>query len=148
MTGRKSEPLSDLTRLQDRMNRIFTESLRRIREIADPEQEGAFSPPVDIYELSEGFMLIAELPGMAREDVKVEMEGRELVISGRRLQPAGVAAGTPYHSERRYGEFERRFSLPVEVPSEGLSARLADGLLTVTLPKPEGESRRVRVDVE
>ena len=143
----KGEPLKELTSLQERMNRIFTESVKRIKEIADPEPEKPFNPPVDIYEMQDSFVLLAELPGVPKDAVNVEVMGGTLTIRGSRPPAEQGGTGSLYRSERYYGPFERSFSLPVEVASERISARLADGILTVTIAKPE-ETKALSVQIE
>jgi HSP20 family protein len=143
----KGEPLKELTSLQERMNRIFTESVKRIKEIADPEPEKPFNPPVDIYEMPDSFVLLAELPGVSKDSVSVEVMGGTLTIRGNRPPAEQSETGSLYRSERYYGLFERSFSLPVDVASERISARLTDGILTVTIAKPE-ETTPLTVKIE
>ncbi|MFH1135751.1 MAG: Hsp20/alpha crystallin family protein [Pseudomonadota bacterium] len=144
----KSEALGDLSSLQERMNRLFNESLKRIKEIADPEAEKSWSPAADVWELDDRFMLLADLPGVAREAVQVEIQGGSLVISGRRSWPDDLQPGRLFHSERHSGEFQRTFSLPVNVTDGKIEAKLRDGVLCVVIGKPEGQVRRVKVDIE
>ena len=144
----KSEALGDLSSLQERMNRLFNESVKRIKEIADPDEERAWSPPVDIWELTDRFVLLADLSGVSREAVQVEVRDGSLVISGRRSWPPDLIAGRQFHSERQSGEFERTFTLPINVGDGNIEAKLNDGVLRVTIKKPEEHARRIVVDVE
>lgn len=144
----KDEAMKDLTSLQDRMNRLFTESLKRIKEFTDPDAEKAWSPPVDIYELSDSFMLLADLPGVAREAVSVEVQGATLTIRGERSPDSPYDGGELHRSERPRGAFERSFNLPVNVESERIRAKMADGVLTVIIDKPAERTARVKVDIE
>lgn len=148
MTLLKGDPLKDLTSLQDRMNRIFSDSLKRLKEIGEPESDKPWSPPADIVERPDSFIIMAEVPGVPKESVTVEFIGGSLFIRGIRpsLEPTGQ--GTLYHSERKYGPFERTFELPVSVRHESITAKLTDGVLMVTIAKKESESRRIQVNIE
>ncbi|MEW6266129.1 MAG: Hsp20/alpha crystallin family protein [Thermodesulfobacteriota bacterium] len=148
MTPFKGEAMKDLTSLQEKMNRIFSETVRRIKEMAEPDKERPWSPPVDIFELPDGFVLLAELPGVPREAVSVELQGQSLIIKGERPAVAQAADGNLYHAERHYGPFERTFNLPVTMASANIQARLEAGVLTVSVAKPDEETRRVKVNVE
>ena len=144
----KGDAFKDLTSLQERMNRIFSESLKRLKEMSEPEEEKRWSPPVDIFELPEAFVLMAEIPGIPRQSVSVEIQDGALIIRGERPPVEGVSQGSLYHSERYYGPFERTFNLPVNADPGRIQARFADGVLTVTIGKPDKRSERVRVNIE
>ena len=148
MTSFKGEPFKDLTSIQERMNKILSDSLNRLKEIGGFETEKPWSPTVDIFELPDAFVLMAEIPGIPRERISVDIEGGTLVIRGERPQVEDVAEGNLYHSERHYGSFERSFNLPVNVTPERITAKTADGVLTVTIAKPEEEARLIKVSIE
>lgn len=148
MDQSKGDAWGDLNSLQDRMNRIFSETLKRLREMADPDAGKRWSPPVDIFELSGAFVLLADLPGISRESVSVEVNGAALIIKGERLPARDVSEGSLYHSERRYGPFERTFNLPINAEPEEIQARMAEGVLSVTIPKPKEETDRVKINIE
>ena len=147
MTDTKRDPFKDLVSLQDRMNRLFSESVKRIKEFTDMDEE-SWSPLVDIFEMPDSFVLLAELPGVPKEMINVEVRGETLTISGERPGVEQSAEGSLYRSERRYGAFSRTFNLPVNVHSESVAARVVDGVLTVTIPKPAEDIRRVKVTVD
>ncbi|MDY6852452.1 MAG: Hsp20/alpha crystallin family protein [Thermodesulfobacteriota bacterium] len=148
MTSFKGEPFKDLTSIQERMNKIFSESLSRLKEISGFEADKPWSPPVDIFELPDAFVLLAEIPGIPRERISVDIEGGTLVIRGERPQVEDVAEGNLHHSERHYGSFERSFNLPVNVTPERITAKTSGGVLTVTIAKPEEEARLIKVSIE
>lgn len=104
-----------------------------------------WTPPVDLYETAAAFVLTAELPGLAREDIELHAEESRIVIRGERA--AGHVSCEQYHRvERGHGRFSRAFLLPEPIDTEGVTADLKDGLLTVTLPKAAGRGAR-KVDV-
>jgi HSP20 family protein len=101
---------------------------------------GGWSPLVDIEEKDDAYVLEAELPGVAREDVVIELVGNELAISGEVKE--SERTGVVRHRTRRTGRFEYRVSLPEQVDADKVEAALADGVLTVRAPKSERAQRR------
>lgn len=101
-------------------------------------------PVVDVHETKDELVFHAELPGMASDDVEVSVENGVLTISGEKKQEVEEGEEkTDYHLvERRYGRFERRFSLPRTVDAERVSAEFANGVLTIQLPKAEAAKPR------
>jgi HSP20 family protein len=93
--------------------------------------------PLDIEENNEGVVVVAEVPGVKKEDVKVSLEHGVLSIGGERKPqaPAGDARGLV--REHRLGKFQRTVRLPYEVDAAAVSAELSDGLLRIVLPKAE-----------
>ena len=148
MTFIKGEALKDLTSLQERMNRIFSESLNRIKEFSETAEDKVWSPQVDIIELPGAYVLLAEIPGVPRESLSVEIQGDTLVITGERPLAPEMSEGSMYHSERHYGAFKRAFNLPVNVEASRIEAKVADGLLSVRIAKPDDKIKPVRVKIE
>ncbi len=111
---------------------------------------GAWCPAVDVRETQDELTLHAELPGIAAEDVNVNVENGVLSISGEKKQETEEGKeGSDYHLvERRYGRFERSFSLPRSIDAGKVKAEFANGVLTVTLPKAEtAKPRRIEVQI-
>jgi HSP20 family protein len=107
-----------------------------------------WTPPVDLYETAEEYVLTAELPGLAREQIDIHAEDRRVVIRGARgVDPGRTIPCEQYHRvERGHGRFSRTFSLPEIIDVEAIRAELKDGILTVTLPKAGDRTTR-RIDV-
>lgn len=105
-------------------------------------------PPVDVLEGKDSYLIRAELPGMKREDIKVEVKEGTLVLSGERKseQPA---EGVEYrHVERVNAKFWRSFSLPEAVKHDGIEAAYKDGVLEIRVPKAEeAKPRQIEVTV-
>ena len=101
-------------------------------------------PAVDLEETDDAWVVEAELPGVRKEDVNVEVRGSELSISGevKEREREGVLR----RRTRRIGEFDYHVTLPGEADAEHIEARLDDGVLTVRIPKPE-QARARRIDV-
>lgn len=126
------DPLHDLLALQQRMNRLT------------PGPTG-WTPPVDIFETADCYVVLAEVPGLSREDVHIQMHEGGITLSGARLERA--AACEQYHRiERGHGSFSRTFRLPVPVDPDRVTADLKHGVLTVTCPKrSDGSTRRITI---
>ncbi|MFH1092362.1 MAG: Hsp20/alpha crystallin family protein [Pseudomonadota bacterium] len=144
----RGDALKDLTSLQERMNRIFTESVKRLKEMAEPEAEKPWTLPVDIFELGDSFVLLAEVPGIPKDKITVEVQGGSLVIRGERPLAEGVAGGSLFRSERYYGPFERTFNLPVNFSLERIQAKVSEGVLVIKIAKPNKDAVRVSVNIE
>jgi HSP20 family protein len=106
-------------------------------------------PPMDVVETGEEILCHVEVPGMSRNDIDIRIEGNIVTIAGEKKferNPAGKSEGFS-HFERRYGRFERSFTIPQTVESDRVKARYDNGVLTVVLPKAERSKPR-RVEVE
>lgn len=115
--------------------------------IPDFMQRGG--PLVEMRETQDEVVVRAEVPGMKREDLTVELLGRRLTVKGEKKVVREDKGGTGgYLSESRYGSFSRSMTLPYEVDEHDIDADLKDGVLTIRLPKPEkerGKGRRIRI---
>lgn len=103
-------------------------------------------PAVDIVRAKDHYRLYVELPGLTDQDFKVEVEDRELVISGRHPETA-LNDATLVHSERPVGEFKRSFALPLGVDGEHIQATYKNGLLEIKLPRTERTEKHIKVEV-
>ena len=118
---------------------VLTQTLPRSR------RSGPFSPSVDVLEQPDKYLVLLDLPGVTKESVTVRLEGTKLVVEGSR--PLGHPAGVRVRAgERAHGAFRREFLLPHLVRGERVSARLADGILTVEIPRVESQ-QVVDIDV-
>jgi HSP20 family protein len=132
-------PLSELGQLNERMRRMLDQTFGGIFD-----EPAGWIPAVDIEELEDAYVVEAEVPGVNREDVNIEVSGNELTISGESKERA--REGIIRRRTRRVGQFEFRVVLPMEVNPEGVDAKLNDGVLTVRIPKAAGaKSRRIEV---
>ena len=104
-------------------------------------------PPVDIEEAEDGFVIRADLPGVAPESIEISMADGVLTLRGERAPEASVRPAGLRRAERPHGSFYRRFSLPDGVDAAGISARADQGVLTVTIPRRSAANpRRIVVD--
>ena len=116
---------------------------------------GALAPRVNVSETAKEMRLTVELPGVAENDVDVSLSGNELTIKGEkkseREEKKDQEEGRVFHRvERSFGAFQRTVTLPFDVEPDKVTAAFKDGVLTITLPKPEGaaeqpQTRRIEV---
>jgi HSP20 family protein len=113
---------------------------------AASEQAQRFTPPVDIYEDEQSIALTLEVPGVREADIKIQLEGVNLEVSGERKLAEGQKRESFRRMERVYGSFRRLFRLPTTVSTEQVAASYADGVLTIRLNKrPESQPRTIPV---
>jgi HSP20 family protein len=134
------EPLSELEQVTQRMRRMLEQTFGEFGWPSQLIEREGWSPLVDIEETDDAYVLEADLPGVRREDVDVELVGTELMITGEVKQREHK--GTVRRRARRSGRFEYRVGLPAQVDPEKIEARLKDGVLEVRVPKSERAQRR------
>ncbi len=117
-----------------------------VRVFTRPNAETARPMPLEAMETPEAFVLFAELPGLTREDIEVQVEREEVRIRAQR-EPSVLPDAKPLLSERLHGSWVRRFALPQAVAPERAEARYTNGVLELRLPKAQAEpSRRLTVN--
>jgi len=107
-----------------------------------------WSPPVEVSEKDGHIKICAELPGMSKEDVKVEVTQEGVTISGERKREEENRREGIYRSERSYGSFMRTIPVPAEAQVEKAKATFENGILTVSVPVPETNYRRHEIPIE
>jgi HSP20 family protein len=125
---------------------LFDENFGRHR--AQPDS-GKWYPAVDVLESKDSYLIRAELPGMKREDMHLEVKDGTLILSGER-KAEKTAEGVEYrHVERVNAKFWRSFSLPETVKHDGIEATYRDGVLEVRVPKAEeAKPRQIEISVQ
>jgi HSP20 family protein len=99
-------------------------------------------PRVDVSETDKEVKVVADVPGVDPENINIDVRDNRITISGRTEREMETdKSAKPYRYERSYGEFRREFVLPSYVKEDQVKATYKDGVLTVTLPKVEGEKR-------
>jgi HSP20 family protein len=130
------DPLRDLRGWQERLERLSS------------HHPDAWAPPIDVYETEDRFVVAAEVPGIARDQIDLVLEDTRLTIRGRRPdRPTSSGEILHFHQiERGHGTFARTFEFASKIDVEGVSADLADGVLRITLPKaPQQPLRKIEV---
>jgi HSP20 family protein len=129
------DPLGDLRAWQARLERLSSHHAE------------SWAPPIDVYETDRAYIITAEVPGLAREQVEVAVEDSRLTIQGRREAHPRTAGALHFHQvERGHGSFRRTFDFAEKIDGEHVTADLADGVLTISIPKvPPLPARRIDV---
>ncbi len=149
VTRRTRDPMLDLLyNLERRMGKIFNEPLTYMDWGIPEVATAAWVPAVDIFEEPDHLRIVAEVPGVKPEDVKITVEDNVLTIKGTKEQVAEEKAEKVHRYERTYGAFERTFTLPGTVNPEAIKATYENGVLTLALPKLEkAKARQIKVDI-
>ncbi len=130
--GMPWDPMRDLLTMQERLESLFGRTMP------------GWVPPVDLSELPDRYRLTVELPGLSRDDVHLDFLDGTLTIRGQR--PGQTCCPERYQQlERGQGQFSRSFRFATAVDSEAISADLADGVLTVLVPKAAIPDRRIEI---
>jgi HSP20 family protein len=137
-TPQRWEPLQDFEQVAERMQRLLDQTFGG--EALPIAAAATWTPPVDIEETDDAYIVEAEVPGIKKKDVNIELVGNELTISGEIKEKERV--GLVRRRTRRTGAFEYRVSFPNPVDGQNIDAKLDDGVLTVRVPKAEREQRR------
>ncbi len=138
MTLVRWDPLRDLLNLQERVSRFGALP----SDEPQSKRRTCWLPAVDVLETGDAYIVRAELPGVGRENINIELSGRLLVISGRRVEENEIHYAAYHTVERVEGYFERSFNIPGPVDVEQAKARYVDGILDLYLPKSEEEPDR------
>ncbi len=124
---------------------IFEDFDRIVNSLTRPTHANTigFLPACDIIESKDHYLVSFDMPGVRREDIKVEVEGNTLMISGERHREVKDLNGeSALRHERAYGKFERTFELPNSINSEKIQAQYDNGVLNVALPKADAAKGR------
>jgi HSP20 family protein len=124
--------------MQRRFSRAFAE---------EDGSMGTWAPAVDIFEKGEDLVIRAEIPGVSKDEIDINVENNTLTIRGERKHEEEFDQGKAYRAERIYGGFLRTFSLPRTVDSSRIGASYRDGVLELTLPKAE-EAKPKKIQIQ
>lgn len=128
-------PFRDFSQVQESFDRLFNEfmNLKRTNGL----QSLSFSPSCEISEEDSNYILKFDLPGVTKDQVKVEVDKDQLTIRAERKEEKKSESKKKYLSEMYYGSYTRSFTLPGPVDEKRVDAKFENGVLTVTVPKTE-----------
>ncbi len=129
-------PMRNLFGLHNEMGRVFGDLLGSTDNGTDMD-DTPWIPMADICETENGFEIYAELPGVSESDVNISVTDNLLTIKGEKHQEAETEGKNYHRVERRYGSFQRSFTLPRHIETDGIKAKFIDGVLTLEIPKAE-----------
>jgi HSP20 family protein len=139
--------MGNLYAFQNEMNRMFNEFFHSGTSEEAGSKVSTWTPSVDIYETDDALVIKAELPGVSKDDVSVEVHQNTLTLRGQRKHEAEVKQDKYHRVERSYGTFQRSFVLPTMVDQEKVQATYKDGVLELHLPKSEAaKPKRIAIN--
>ena len=144
-------PFQLMDALQNEMRNMFNMTGARAPMWEDDAgRAGAFTPAIDVVEDPNGFHVIAEMPGLKKENIDVSLQGTTLVIRGEKKQEQEQKEKNGFlRTERMYGSFYRAIDLPQHVDPSKVDASYQDGILKVSLAKKEeAKPRQISVQVK
>lgn len=133
----KWTPWREMAVLQNRFNRIFDGSFFRESSADDDLSLQHWNPVVDIYDNDDKVVIKADLPGLSKDDITIDLNNRVLTVQGERSVENEVKEENYYRRERNYGKFCRAFTMPAEVDLDQIQAEFKDGVLKIDIPKPK-----------
>jgi HSP20 family protein len=137
----ETTPFGLMRRFSEEMDRLFGGTLAsRATDLVG----GRWSPQVEMFERDNNLVVRADLPGMTKDDVKLELTADGIIIEGERRDENEERGEGFYRSERTYGKFYRRIPLPEGVRADEASASFSNGVLEVTMPAAKPEQRKAR----
>jgi HSP20 family protein len=125
------DPIRDLLAIHQRLDRFAP-------------GKGSWMPPVDLFETADAYVVTAELPGVEREDLRIDFSDGRLTLSGVHREE-GTDCEQYHRMERGHGTFSRTFQLPIPIESDNITADLRDGVLRVVCPKSAAAFRRIQI---
>lgn len=150
----QATPFAFMRRFSEEMDRLFEDfgfgrnllapGLARRLDQFGTFPEAAWAPQVEVLERDNQLIVRADLPGMTKDDVKVELDDNSLLIRGERKSEREEDDEGYYRSERSYGSFYRRIPLPQSVKTEEVSADFSNGVLEIKIPVPASAGERSR----
>lgn len=140
---RRREDWDPFSMMREMMN---WSPLREMRAPIFAEEWGEFVPDFEFKENDDGFVLRADVPGVAEKDIDVSITGNTLTVTGKREEEKRKDDDQYYAYERRYGKFTRTFALPEAADGEHAQADLSNGVLTIAMPRrAELKARKIKV---
>lgn len=142
------EPATELNTIQTEMNRLFNSLFDSPTRPSAGDARRRWIPAMDLVEGDEHYVLRADLPGLAEEDINIELASGVLTVSGERKASHTEEQGGFRRIERSHGSFSRSLKLPEGVDADAVQASFENGVLEVTIPKPaQPKPRKVKIGV-
>ncbi len=137
-------PLREMSSMERNMDRFFRNFFRRSPWWDEGGEVAVLEPNVNVYEDDSNVIVEAQVPGLKKDDLQLNVTGDRLTLRGETKYEKEKKDRNYHLQEVQYGSFERSIPLPCEVATDKAQAGLKDGLLRVTLPKTENAKKRVR----
>jgi len=143
------DPFKEALDMHNRIDQLFGARFGGSSAAEEESLQEAWYPSVDIHEDKNNLIIKAELPGIKKEDVSLEIKDNVLTIKGERKRDEEIKRENYHRIERVYGSFSRSFTLPDAVKEDKVTAGYKDGILEITLPKAEkAQTKAIPITVE
>ena len=130
-------PMGDMYSARNHINRFFEDVFYPMGRGESDQGLWSWNPVADTNDKDDRFVITAELPGVDKKDIVIDVKDGVLTLKGERTYDNEVTDDKYYRKERAYGKFERSFALPVNVDADKIKAEYKDGVLEIEIPKPE-----------
>lgn len=130
-------PHREMNDFSRQMDRFFNPPFFSFGAFGDDDRAESWYPSVDMFDSDGALVIKAELPGLSKDDIDVNIENGKLTLTGERKAENEVAEDKYYRRERTYGKFVRTFALPADVDPDKIAAVFKDGVLKIEIPQPE-----------
>lgn len=142
------QPYGAVANLQNSINKLFNDAFSRTN-VDEDFALSAWKPVVDIFDKDDAIVIHAELPGVKKEDVAIEVKDNVMTLRGERSESKEIKEEKYYRKERTFGSFHRAFSLPSAINPDTIKATFKDGVLEIEIPKPEEQKpKQVKISIE
>lgn len=139
-----------LQSFQSEMNQLFQRFYHDTMELKDDllSEKGSFTPAFNIKEKRDKYLVEAEIPGMNHDQIDIEVKGHTLLIQGEKQEEDQTEEDETHIVERRFGSFQRSFTLPEDAVVDDITAESDSGVLKIHIPKTEnsGDSKKIKVN--
>jgi HSP20 family protein len=137
--------MDELLQMKRRMDTLYSESVKSVRHASAEAPEALWVPPTDVWETEEEWTAVLDLPGVDQSDLKVQIKGEVLTVSGRRNSRRRPFEAKAIQSERPQGFFKTRLIVPADAASDKVDAELCQGILTIRIPKISQNHKKITV---
>lgn len=140
-----ASPFDLMRRMTEDMDRMFADMWPQETAVAWPEETTLWAPELDVVQKGDELIVRADLPGVKKEDLRVELLDNALVLEGERRHEAERREGSWMRAERSYGAFRRTIPLPEAARGGEPSATFEDGVLEIRLKNPQARGKRIEI---
>ncbi|MCM2321934.1 MAG: Hsp20/alpha crystallin family protein [Oligoflexia bacterium] len=140
-------PMRELTRMQRRLDQLLDDTGFAPQGSEEAGMMREFAPPCDVREVEDHIVVSFDMPGVRREDLRVEVLDNQLVVTGEKHSERHEKEGRSFTRERHYGTFRRALTLPAGISPERVEARYENGVLQIAFPKME-ETRSKSIPIQ
>lgn len=143
----RTDLLKDLRLIQKRLNEIFVEPHLGFGSSAEPSNTaGYWAPVADCYETQDKYVIIAEVPGVSREDIDLKAQPQKLILTGKRKPSRELPTESCHRMECASGKFQRVFEFSSEIDTGHIQAGMNNGVIRVTVPKRGASFKRIPIE--